>query len=256
MKRRTNARRRGRAALAAAVATAGLAIPSVADAAPVNSNLVQNPGFETVDLASTGEYNGPQILVWSGLDGLREFAYSHDGSSSSAGVVPDYADGTDPPNAGHWYFSSNNAVGNVGPGQFFQDIDVSQGPSGALIASGAARFNLSAFMSSYLNDNDYGNIGLDFRNAAGASLGSVQLDDSDPGPDNVWNENVLTGAVPVGTATVRLSVFGTPVNGGQDGYIDNVDFRVVPEPSGVVVAGAGVLGVGLTRNRRGPRDAP
>src|SRR5215213_4972339 len=112
MKSRTNARRRGRAALAAAVATGGLFAPAAAEAAQVGSNLVLNPGFETVNLASIGEYNGPQILTWSGI---AAFAYSHDGSSSNAGVVPDYADGADPPNAGHWYFSSNNAVGNVGP---------------------------------------------------------------------------------------------------------------------------------------------
>src|SRR5687768_7167878 len=118
MKRRTNHRQR-RAALAAALAAGGLVAPA-ADAAPLGTNLVVNGDFENVDLASTGQYNGPQIRLWSGL---TAFAYSHDGSSSNAGLVPDYADGADPPGAGHWYFTSNNAPGDVRfAADFFQEI--------------------------------------------------------------------------------------------------------------------------------------
>ena len=36
------------------------------------------------------------MLNWTGVNG---FAYSHNGSSGAAGVVPDYADGADPPGA-------------------------------------------------------------------------------------------------------------------------------------------------------------
>src|SRR5438093_10588546 len=142
MKRTKNLRRRRRVTLAA-ISTGGLlALAGGVPAAPLGSNLVINGGFENVNLQSTGAYNGPQILDWSGM---AAFAYSHDGSSSSAGVVPNYADGAPPPGAGHWYFTSNNAgPTNVeAPGQFFQDINVSAGASGALIATGTARYNLS-----------------------------------------------------------------------------------------------------------------
>ena len=88
------------------LAAAFLAVTSWATAAPLNTNLVLNGDFENVNLQSTGEYNGPQILGWQGMSA---FAYSHDGSSSSGGVVPNYADGAPPPGAGHWYFTSNNA---------------------------------------------------------------------------------------------------------------------------------------------------
>jgi hypothetical protein len=255
MKRTKNLRRRRRVTLAA-ISTGGLlAMAGSAVAAPLNTNLVVNGTFENVNLQSTGGYNGPQILNWSGM---TAFAYSHDGSSSSAGVVPNYADGAPPPGAGHWYFTSNNAgAANIeAPGQFFQDIDVSSGPTGTLIAAGAARYNLSAFMSSYLNDADFGNAHIDFLNSSGGSLGTALLSDSDPGPENVWNLNSLSGLVPVGTATMRLSVFGTPFTFGADGYIDNVELSItaIPEPAAMGIACGGLFVLTLIRKRR--RDGP
>ena len=256
MKKTNHLRRRRRVTLAA-ISTGGLlALAGGVPAAPLGSNLVVNGGFENVNLQSTGAYGGPQILDWSGL---AAFAYSHDGSSSSIGVVPNYADGAPPPGAGHWYFTSNNGptgpINIDAPGQFFQDINVAAGATGALIATGAARYNLSAYMSSYLNDNDFGNAHIDFLNSTGGSLGVALLSDSDPGPDNVWNLNSLSGLVPVGTATMRLSVFGTPINFGPDGYIDNVALSItaVPEPSAMVIA-SGVFLFTLVRKRR--RDGP
>jgi hypothetical protein len=250
-----NNRRLRRAALAAISGGGILAMAGGGDAAPLNSNLVVNGGFENVDLQSTGAYSGPQILDWLGAGA---FAYSHDGSSSSAGVVPNYAEGGPLAGGGHWYFTSNNA----GPtsdinaaGQFFQNINVSEGATGALIASGTARFDLGAFMSSYLNDTDVGNVHVEFFDAGSASLGTAVLLDSDPGPDNVWNPNSLSGAVPIGSANVRLSLFGTRTAGGPgpDGYIDNVTFSVVPEPSAVGLA-SGLFAFVMLR-RRG-RDGP
>jgi hypothetical protein len=210
--------------LIASLVAGGMLAPSAVHAADLNVNLVVNGDFETVDLATTSTYNSPRILNWLGTPG---FAYSHDGSSSSAGVVPDYADGADPPGAGHWYFSPNISNPEVNdPGEFYQDINVAGGASGAAIAAGTAGYSVSAWMSSYLNDNDFANVHLDFRNSGGTSLGTGLLSDSDPGPGNVWNLNTGSGGIPIGTTTVRLSVYGTPVNAGPDGYTDNVEFMV------------------------------
>lgn len=257
MKKRNRLRRRRRVALAALSTGGVMAIAGGAAAAPTNTNLVLNGGFENVNLQSTGAYNGPQILDWSGM---AAFSYSHDGSSSSAGTVPNYADGALPPGAGHWYFTSNNAGATTdvnAQGLFFQNIDVSAGPTGAAIAAGTARYDLSAFMSSYLNDTDVGHAQIDFLNSTGGSLGTALLNDNDPGPNNVWNLNSLSGAVPVGTATMRLSLFGTRTEGGAgpDGYIDNValSITVVPEPGSLAIA-AGLFAVTLIRRRR--RDGP
>jgi hypothetical protein len=226
-----------RRGLLAALAAGGMIAPSAAYAADLNTDLVVNGGFETVDPATTSTYNTPKISNWLGQ---AAFAYSHDGSSSSAGVVPNYANGTIPPNTGHWYFTSNVETPDIAnPGQFYQDINVAGGDTGNTIGLGFAGFNLSAFMSSYFNpgrgntDSDTGSIHLDFRSSSGVSLGTNFMTDSDRGTANVWNENTKTGIIPVGTATIRLSAYGIASNGGPDGYIDNValSISVVPLPS-------------------------
>jgi hypothetical protein len=219
--------------LIASLVAGGMLAPGAVHAANLNENLVINGDFETVDIntvmqvaGSNPPTYGVKILGWTAGSQMG-FAYSHDGSSSINGVVPDYADGADPAGAGHWYFSSNLTNPDINdPGEFSQDINVSGGASGTVIAQGTGGFSVSAWMSSYDTNSDFGNVHLDFRNSVGSSLGTALLSDSDPGPSNVWNLNTGTGAIPIGTATVRLSVYGTAVNGGPDGYMDNVSFQV------------------------------
>jgi hypothetical protein len=116
---------------------------------------------------------------------------------------------------------------------YYQDIDVSTGASGSAIASGKGRADLQAYMSSYSNDTDFANVRADFRDGTGASLGFSQISDSDPGPGNVWSLNTGSGAIPVGTTTLRVSLFGTRTAGGAgaDGYTDNVDVRIIETPN-------------------------
>ncbi len=156
------------------------------------------------------------------------FAYSHQPGVTG---IPDYADGTDPPGAGNWYFTSNNqpdaASGDVrDPNIIFQDIDVSTGASAALIASGEGAIRLQADMSSYLNDFDQGRVQVDFLSAGGATLGSTGIRDLDAGPKNVWSLNTGKSGMPFNTAKLRVSLFGDANTNGADGYIDNVDVQV------------------------------
>jgi hypothetical protein len=146
-------------------------------------------------------------------------------------VVPDYANGAPLASGGNWYFSPNAGPNdNVinGPGQLYQDINVSTGASGTLIAGGTAAYRISAFFNSYQAQGDIGHLHLDFRNSGGTSIGTAEV----PGllPLNEWTQNSRGGLIPVGTHTVRVSIFGTtPVAGGPDGYMDNVDFQVTNE---------------------------
>jgi hypothetical protein len=233
---------------------AGLISPGAVDAANLGVNLIVNGDFENVDLATTGGYNGPLVLDWTGPN---LFAYSHDGSTSSAGVVPDYAEGADPPSPGHWYFTPNNAgevlVDVHEANAYYQDIDLSSGGAAGAIAAGTATFSLSAYMTSYLNDTDYGNVQVDFRDAGASIIGTAIISDTaDAGQDNVWNLTSTTGQVPVGTTSVRVSLFGTRTAGGAgaDGYTDNVDFRIGPEPATLALAGVGVAAAGMSLRRR------
>jgi hypothetical protein len=220
--------------LAATLVAGGLISPAVAQAANLDTNLVANPGFETVDGGVTGDYGAPKILSWSGGNA---FAYSHNGTSG----VPDYADGVDPPGAGNWYFTSNNNPDETdwnAPGDVFQDISVSAGATGTQIATGEAAVRLSAYMSSYLTQSDFGVLHVEFRNAGGTTLGSTQVVDRDPGSGNVWSRTSGATVVPAGTATLRVSVFGLPQQegAGADGYIDNVDVQVTNASNAFVYA--------------------
>src|SRR3954468_18585718 len=206
--------------LMAALAAGGLLAPSAVHAANLNTNLVVNPGFENVSSdPPVGNYSAPHILDWTGTG----FAYSHDGT----GGIPDYANGRPLAGGGHYYFTPNRPGPDItAPGVFYQDVDVSTGASGTLIASGTAAFKLSAFFSSYLAQGDFGTIHVDFRNSSNTSLGTASVSPTDV---STWTQNFRGGSIPVGTATVRVSAFGTAFSGGPDGYMDNVDFQVTNE---------------------------
>jgi hypothetical protein len=208
--------------LFAALAASGALTPAMLRAANLNTNLVVNPGFENVSFGTTGTYGSPLILDWGGPK--QSFAYSHD----LTGDVPDYANGGPLAGGGSFYFTGNATPNdNIdGPGQVFQDVDVSAGPSGALIATGAAAFKLGAFFSSYLAQGDRAHLHVEFLNAANASLGTAEVIDNDP---TQWTQNFVGGLVPTSTAKARISVFGVAVVGGPDGYIDNVDFQITNE---------------------------
>jgi hypothetical protein len=211
-----------RRGLIAALAAGGMLAPGAVRAANLNQNLVVNGTFEAVNTGVTANYNSPLILNWSGASG---YAYTH----TPIPPALDYAEGADPPGAGNWYFTANNAgeTDFFNPGQFYQDIDVSTGDSGTVIAAGTGGFSVSAWMTSYTTHADFGTVHLDFRNSSGVSLGTSSISDSsDVGPNNVWNLNSGTGGIPIGTATVRLSLHGTAAQSGPDGYIDNVEFQV------------------------------
>src|SRR3954469_16323521 len=99
----TNWRRK----LMASLVAGGLMTPAAASALNLDTNLIANPGFESVDTATTGDFHAVKILNWSGA---TAFAYSHNPGVTG---VPDYADGADPPGAGNWYFTSNNNPGSA-----------------------------------------------------------------------------------------------------------------------------------------------
>ena len=108
------------------------------------------------------------------------------------------------------------------PGEVSQNLDVSTGPTGTLIASGEAAVVLSGFFTSYNGQDDrHGTMQVDFLNAGGTSLGSTLITSAlNPNP---WHQERGAAVIPVGTATLRTSLFGNNFNA----YIDNVDVRVL-----------------------------
>jgi hypothetical protein len=221
--------------LAASLIAGGLMVPAVR-AANLNENLVANPGFENVDInTSQGGYNAVRILDWD--DGsLIGYAYSHNGALDGGGAtIPDYANGGSytggmaPAGTGSFYFTSNATAGDVdGPGQVAQLIPVGTGATGAAIAQGEAAITVSGYFSSFSTNLDFGTIDVAFLGSGGTNLGSIAVSDRDT---TTWTLESTAGLVPVGTESLQVSVYGTPLSSGPDGYIDNVDVQIISAES-------------------------
>jgi hypothetical protein len=106
-----------------------------------------------------------------------------------------------------------------------QLIDVSDGVSGSLIDTGLISYNLKAYFSSYLNDDDWGAVNIEFLDGSGTRIGENQIDNE--GDTSTWVQKSLLDFVPSETKTIRLNVYGHRITGGgPDGYIDNVDLQL------------------------------
>ena len=228
-------------------------------AADLNINLLANPGFESVDGTGTvGAFNAPVINGWtsSAVD-KRGFAYSHNSSLSNGEAVPDFANGMPLASGGNWYFSPNAGPNNAvvdGPGQLYQDIDVSTGASGNLIATGNAIYRIGAFFNNSATQSDFGHLHLDFLNSSMTSLGTVEV--AGTPPFSQWEQDFSGGEIPMGTHTVRVSIFGTtPIAGSTDGFMDNIEFQVTNE---IIQPSLGILvnresgGISLVNQTGGP----
>ena len=201
--------------LAAALVAGGMLVPSAAHAADLDINLLIDPGFESVGTA--GAYGAP-LNSWTDgtLTGYTYFSAIYANGGALAG-------------GGDYYFTSNaSSDGDVtAAGEVAQVVDLSTGASGTLIASGNAAFGLSGFFSTYLTNNDFAFLQVDFKNSGNTTLSSKVV-----GPNanlQTWTQLATGGAIPVGTTSALVSVYGGGTDGGPDGYLDNIDFRVTDE---------------------------
>lgn len=229
---------------AAAIVAGGLAGAGDAVAQPVNTNLVQNPSFETAD----GSGN---VTLWSGT-ALGTYQYSQGYTSINT-----------PPSPGLNYLHglSGSTSSNTS-----QTIDlVAAGFTTAFIDAGV-QYNLSAYFSSYFQ-TDFGSATVAFLDAGGNTLGTSSPIGGQaftaglgtgPNVNNLpgytdWGQSGTSGALPVGTRSVLINLLQTRTSGtANDGYIDLVDFRItaVPEPGTILLTSAAGVTLVLRLRRR------
>ena len=235
---------------AAAIVAGGLFGAAEAQAQPLNTNLVQNPSFETGP--------GTNADIWTGA--LATYSYSQNYTLPG------------PAGAGARYWHGGGLT-NGSPGSLTatQTLNlVSAGFTPALLDSGLLRYNLSSFFSSYRVQGDFGQVGVAFLDAGNTVLGNSSTIGGDTFtmslltganslyPDaKAWGQDSTAGTLPVGTRSVLVTLTGNKVPSGAsvDGYIDLVDFRLsaVPEPSTFVLVGGVGLVTAVFRARRGRR---
>jgi hypothetical protein len=218
----TNWRRK----LMASLVAGGLLAPCTANAANLDTNLAVDPSFENVDVGTTCCYLNGATKLNSWSDGsITGFAYNY-------GL--NFDDGDPPPGAGFYFFGAGGTDSVVNPppitspGEVAQNISVSTGATGTLIASGEAAAVLSGFFTSYNGQNLHGSLHVDFLNSGGTSLGSTVVTAKISRP---WHEERGSALIPVGTATLRASLYGD----GFNAYIDNVDVRVTNVANELIV---------------------
>jgi hypothetical protein len=208
--------------LAASLVAGGLMAPGALYGANLNTNLLPDPSFENVS-GVTCCYTATELNSWR--DGTQHgFAYTYGQGYDNRGPL---LGNNPPPSSGVYYFTPNadNGIADItNPGQVSQNMDVSTGPTATQIASGEAAVTFSAYFSSYADDGDYGHLHVNFLNSSGVSLGTADIDGHDD--TTQWKQRRGAAFAPIGTATVKASVYGTGVTFGPDGYMDLADVQV------------------------------
>ena len=111
-----------------------------------------------------------------------------------------------------------------------QRIDV--GNLAGTIDGGELDFMLSAWLGGFLSQNDTAAVGAQFLDASGVELGSAEL-----GPVTATQRGNVTGlfyreqiaTLPVLTRSVVIDLTATRSSGENDGYADNISFRLLLE---------------------------
>jgi len=203
--------------LAASLVAVGLLAPSALSAADLDVNLVVDPGFENVDPSSVCCYMNAATKLNSWSDGtVTGFAYNYGLGWDDGGPLA---------GGGTYFFGAGGTNSTVnpppitGPGEVAQNISVGTGTTGAQIAAGQAAAVLSGSFTSYNGQNHHGSLHVEFLTTGGTSLGSTIVTAKISRP---WHRESGVSLVPVGTVTLRTSVYGSDYNA----YIDNVDVRI------------------------------
>lgn len=211
--------------LAVALASIGWLSPNVCLCAPLDVNLVRNASFEDVDDFFPGPFTSLFIEEWTDHDGDEDDTFAYPYFSAYSGFP-------EPPGAEDFHFTGgfNTVPGDV---LLSQVVDVSGSPSGDLIASGNAFFNLSAFFSTYREQQEASLVRVRFLDTASSQLGSAEVGGLDflvslpiTEGQREWGQSVSGGSVPVGTATVEVQVVSEGGAVNYDGYLDLVDFQI------------------------------
>lgn len=207
----------------AIVAVAGLACSAIS--APLDTNLVINASFENVDVFVPGPYSSVLLLDWydAQFDDNDIFAYAYSTGYSGSNIPAGSGD----------YFYFGGVDSSPGELLIFQQFDVSGGDTGALIATGNAYFDVRAYFSGYLEQNDSNFVTAFFLDGGGNEIGSETIGGADfvlnlgiTDGQRDWGEDRRGGLIPAGTQSVLIGIGASDSDAYHDGYVDLVDFQV------------------------------
>ncbi len=230
------------AALLSIASLAAFATPS--QASGFTNNLIANSGAE----AGVGSTTGGVVVVpnWLTTGNATAVAYNAPGGFPLSTDIG-------PSNRGTNFFAGgeNNAASKLS-----QIIDL--GTYAGSINTGHTQYDLSAWLGGYTSQNDNAVLSVTFRNANNGALGSAALSPvlaAERNSQTGFRLHETTGFIPVGTSNVLVSLDLRRAEGSyNDGYADNLSFKVspVPEPEtwAMMVAGFAFLALARAKKRK------
>jgi len=184
----------------------------------------------------------------SALDLVIDGSYESSTNSLSGVVGTSPGSGGEP--EGGWtaftsytYAANYTQPGPAGCGQVYlrpyggpvsQTVTLARAITGAQIDSTTGAFNASAWFSTYLGQNDYSTLTLQFLDVSMVpvgnpiTLGGATFVAAIPGGSGprAWAKDTRTGVVPVGSRYATITTVATAMSGQPDGYVDLVSLDV------------------------------
>jgi hypothetical protein len=228
------------AALLSFATLAAFATPG--QAADFTGNLIVNGNAE----AGVGSSTGGLVAIPNWLSGGNATAVVY----NAPGGFPLSTD-IGPLDRGHNFFAGgeNNAASSLA-----QIINL--GTYASSINTGRTQYDLSAWLGGYQGQGDNASLVVSFRNASDTVLGSAALNPVSAAERNSQTGFRLhdnTGFIPVGTTSVLVSLNLHRTEGSyNDGYADNLSFKIapVPEPESWALMVAGLALLGFVRSKK------
>jgi len=227
--------------LTGAVAYALLSCLPLSAAITLNANLLTNPDAE--DGAGANNFNSTVAIPgWTTTGGFTAVQYAIGSTTDLNSDRSDEIDGD------LNYFAGGPGAGSSTATQSINISDIS-----ALVDSGGITARLSAFIGGFASQNDRMEIFANFLDASESLIGSFSI-----GPvtniDRNNNSSLLfrtdDALVPVGTRGIEIVMQATIAAGSyNDGYADNLNFQLIPEPSIPLLAALAFGGVIIRRRK-------
>jgi PEP-CTERM motif len=228
------------AALLSIASVAAFATPS--QASGFTNNLIVNSGAE----AGVGSTTGGVVVVpnWITTGNATAVVYNAPGGFPRSTDIGPLARGNN-------FFAGGE---NNGASSLSQVINL--GTYSDSINTGRTQYDLSAWLGGYTSQNDNAVLSVTFRNASNATLGLSALNPVFAAERNFQTGLRLhdtTGFIPVGTENVLISLDLRRTEGSyNDGYADNLSFKVspVPEPETWAMLVAGIAFLAFARAKK------
>ena len=202
-------------------------------------NLVKNGSFETTSLTTKGHFFG-NVSDWSGGGGASALQFlDFPGTVNNSPYFAVYGPfpATSP--------DGGNFVESDGAASYTHSIY--QTITGLTVGTS---YNVSFYQAAGQQVGRTGSTTEQWQVSLGSSTQLSSLVTLPQGGVSPWQQQVLTFTANAASEVLSFLAMGTPNGEPPISFLDGVSMTVVPEPASLALLGAGLVGFGMTRQRR------